>query len=121
MDLDGVAPAVGYVTTRKAAAMWGCHTTHLIGTMRAHGVAPLVTMHSFGGRTYWWNPETVLRVRAEHKLKVLQSHAVQAQARRARPVSLASRLLAKHTMLERRRKILIARYEAKQLLQRGTP
>ena len=100
--------------------MWGCVTSHLTRTMRAHGVTPLVTIHSFGGRTYWWNPETVLRVRAEHKLKVLQSHAVQAQARRTRPVSLASRLLAKHTMLERRRKVLIARAEARIPLPRGT-
>ncbi|MFZ9960388.1 MAG: hypothetical protein ACO3GP_08345 [Candidatus Limnocylindrus sp.] len=60
------APPEGYVTTRDAALMWGCHPKNLSTWMQEAGIAPVKAAHPQHPQivTYWWDPREVLQVRA---------------------------------------------------------
>ena len=59
-------PPDGYVTTRDAAEMWGCHPNSLSLWMQEAGIAPVKAAHPdyLQVVTYWWDPREVLAVRA---------------------------------------------------------
>jgi len=55
-------PPEGYVTTRDAAKMWGCHPNSLSLWMQEAGIAPVKASHPDHPQivTYWWDPREVL-------------------------------------------------------------
>lgn len=60
------APPEGYVPTREAAMLWGCHPNQLRRWMREAGIAPVRGSHDRAkqGTSFYWDPAEVLAVRA---------------------------------------------------------
>lgn len=60
-------PPEGWVTTREAARMWGCHVKSLREWMREAGISPIRGRKtSRQGHSFFWDPAEVLAVRAIH-------------------------------------------------------
>lgn len=62
-------PEPGMVSTLEAATIYGVHARTFLRRMREAEVRPLVVRGggSLSGKTYWWRPTELLRVRAERK------------------------------------------------------
>ena len=90
------------VDTRKAANIYGCSTFHWLRLAKQYGVTPVVregTDRTGSGYHYFWPPETVLQVRKQHRATKL----VNGRMKQARVMRPETRVLARHTRLERER------------------
>jgi hypothetical protein len=109
------------VSSRDAAAMYGCCTTSLMRAMRESGVAPEVRFipNKHGGvhEAHYWNPAEVMRVRAERKVKALEARllfATRAKSGMNKPTKRGA-TLARATRAETFRKQVLQRIANRQL------
>jgi hypothetical protein len=105
-------PPEGYVTTREAAKMWGCHPNNLSLWMQEAGIAPCPASHPEYPHivTYWWDPREVLAVRAILKKRPQTGRRVEVTQKEARATKARDeghKLLAHHGRLEYLRRYYI--------------
>lgn len=116
--MDPNPPKEGYVTTRKAAQLYGCSPEALLRAMKQEGVDPLTTEAEArgGGRRFWWDPMQVLKaraVRAERQLSARQLLGQRAKAGTLTKDKRGAVLKGRETRLESYRKTLLARIAAR--------
>lgn len=116
--MDPNPPKAGYVTTRKAAQLYGCSPDALLRAMKQEGIDPLVTTHEArtGGRLYWWDPMQVLKtraVRAERQVEAKRLLSTRAKAGTLVRDRRGATLKGRQTRLESYRKTLLARIAAR--------
>ena len=87
------APPEGYVSTRDAAMMWGCHPNQLRRWMREAGIAPVRGSHDRQrqGTSYYWDPAEVLAVRAILKKRPHTGRRVEVTQKEQRAADAADR------------------------------
>ena len=95
------APPEGYVPTREAARLWGCHPNQLRRWMQEAGIAPVRGSHDRQrqGTSFYWDPAEVLAVRAilkkrpqrGRRVEVTQKEARAAEAKDKQYTALAKR------------------------------
>ena len=89
----------GYVPTREAARLWGCHPNQLRRWMQEAGIAPVRGSHdkTRQGTSFYWDPQEVLAVRALLKKRTQTGRRVevtQKEARAAKAADEAYKVLA---------------------------
>jgi len=112
------------LSSRDAAAFWGCQARGFTQRMAQWGFAPVVrpgtTRH--GGRSHWWHPADVMKARAMARADVARK-ATEAKAKADAEASTdeATRrkreyltILRRHYAQERWRKYWTAKAEARQ-------
>ena len=112
--MDPNPPKEGYVTTRKAAQLYGKSESAVLNALKAEGVTPLITEGDprTGGRRYWWNPLEVLKaraVRAERMATAQRLFGGRARAGTLVRDRKAATLKGRHTRLEHERRKILAR------------
>lgn len=113
--MDPNPPKEGYVTTRKAALLYGCSPHALLNAMKQEGIAPLVTTRR-GGRLFWWDPMQVLKtraLRAERQVEAKRLLTIRAKAGTLVRDRRGATLKGRQTRLESYRKTLLARIAAR--------
>ncbi len=105
-------PPEGYVTTRDAAKMWGCHPNSLSLWMQEAGIAPVKAAHPDYPQvvTYWWDPREVLAVRAILKKRPQTGRRVEVTQKEQRALTARDeghKLLAHQGRLEYLRRYYI--------------
>ena len=107
MDTDDRIP------TREAARLWGCSIQSIHLLMRRYFVRPDVRWvpNKHGGfhREYFWRPADVLRVRAEHKLWLVERHRRPAAPKKGTRRHARSTAMAKVTRQETQRLKILQR------------
>lgn len=87
------APPEGYVPTREAAMLWGCHPKQLRRWMREAGIAPVRGSHDRQrqGTSFYWDPQEVLAVRAILKKRPHRGRRVAVTQKEARAAEAKDR------------------------------
>ena len=101
------------ISTREAARLWGCSIQSIHLLMRRYFVRPDVRWvpNKHGGfhREYFWRPADVLRVRAEHKLWLME------RPRKLKPPKKGTRRHARATAMA---KVTLQEGQRLKILQR---
>lgn len=101
------------IPTREAARLWGCSIQSIHLLMRRYFVCPDVRWvpNKHGGvhREYYWRPDTVLRVRAEHKLWLVERHRRPTAPKKGTRRHARSTAMAKVTRQETQRLKILQR------------
>lgn len=117
------------ISTREAARLWGCSVQNIHLLMRRYFVRPDVRWVPNGGihllavrnpvrrevrqggvhREYYWRPDTVLRVRAEHKLWLVERHRRPTAPKKGTRRHARSTAMAKVTRQETQRLKILQR------------
>jgi hypothetical protein len=109
------------VSSRDAAALYGCTVGHLLTAMKEAGVEPecraVPNKHGGANRHYFWNPSDVMRVRAERRVRRLEAERRFANIRQpSDPKDKARRVtLMRQTAAENFRKKVLQRIADRQL------
>lgn len=116
------APPEGYVPTREAARLWGCHPNQLRRWMQEAGIAPVRGSHDKArqGTSFYWDPQEVLAVRAILKKRPHTGRRVEVTQKERRYLNAHDRGM-KAISRERRMEWLRSYYLEKAKRQRGEP
>lgn len=117
MSLDPMPPAPHLVSTRKAAQLYGKSEHAVLKALRSEGVEPVVTEKHTGGKYYWWDPMTVLKVRAvkaERLADAQRRFALMAKAGTNIKDRRGAQLKARETRLETQRQKILARIKERE-------
>lgn len=99
------------VNTKEAARIYGCNTRSLLRAMLEEGVTPEIRARTkrSGGISYWWEPQEVLKARAERH-KRYAAGLLRFAVQRKRPADRQLMTLkARATLLERNRRRILQR------------
>lgn len=117
----------GLIRTRDAAMLWGCPAQGFTQRMAKWGVPPVVRPATAreGGRSHWWHPAEVMRVRSLEAKEAAQIAAERA-AKAAEPTDEATRrkrahlaIIRRHHATERWRKHWAAKDAARQAAKKA--
>ena len=101
------------ISTREGTQLWGCCKDTLLAAMRRYHIRPEVRFvpNKHGGvhREYYWRPSDVLRVRAEHKLWLME------RPRKLKPPKKGTRRHARATAMA---KVTLQEGQRLKILQR---
>ena len=101
------------ISTREGTQLWGCCKDTLLAAMRRYHIRPEVRLvpNKHGGlhREYFWRPADVLRVRAEHKLWLVE------RPRKLKPPKKGTRRHARATAMA---KVTLQEGQRLKILQR---
>lgn len=120
--MNPIPPEPHLVSTRKAAQIYGKAENTVLKALRSEGVEPVVTEKHTGGKYYWWDPMTVLKVRAvkaERMADVQRRFALMAKAGTHIKDRRGAQLKARETRLENYRQKVLARIKERECATRN--